>query len=429
MGMQDFGQDTGDNLFSISSTQDIDETTLKELFLNGGSPAGNPEDIKGIESNEEENDNPPAKQQPKQKKDAKAIVAEEEKEDRAKTEQDLKDLFLGSQEEDEDEEGKPSHFKNQNPSKGSKQTPQQQEEDEDEDDYTGPFAELHKELLNMGVFTTDEGEEEYQITTPQEFQERWERESQKKAMNTLYDFLEARHGEEGLRVFEDIFQRGVSPQDYLSQYVRLQSVQNMDLQDEANQEQVLRMYYEAQGLDRELVNKKIQKHKDYSDMDEEAEIAHKWLVANEERQMQGLVRDQEARDKAKQQYQQHYHASLSQILNNAIKERNINGFPVTEKAAREIFDYVYTPKYRLGNQDDLTDFDKAILELRKPENYRLKVLIGLVLKSDGDLSKVKTQAISEETNKFFNKFVQKEKNEKRSQQQQQKSSGTFGQGL
>lgn len=336
---------------------------------------------------------PPAKTNPKQTVKEEPSIKDE----------DIRSAILDT-EVDEDGDVLPANSK---PSK--KESLSNQEENTDNDNT---FNLLAKNLYELGIFNKLDDEEE-EINTPEDFKEQWVKQLTAQSNSQIYNFLTDKHGEEGVELFNSLFVNGVDPKEYLSKYTEIQSLENIDLTEESTQEQVYKTYYKKLGWAEDKISKKIQKLKDYGELEEEATDAHEKLLELEQKELSSKKAQKEAEEEAKQQFKLHYAQSVNQILSEKLKQREFDGIPLTEKIARETYENLVVEKYKLPTGEKLTEFDKKILELRKPENYEMKVKLWLLLQNNLDLSKVKTKAISEKTDKLFSNMITKEKVNKR----------------
>lgn len=373
----------GTNSFGIDISSSVNNSEeLTDLIFGGASPIANPSDITKIDDEDPE-------EKPQTKEPVIELSAD--------------DVLNGL--EDEEDTSKTSKKPEE---KQKEETPAK--EDESSDDV---FSTLSKNLVDLGIFTQEEDEE--LPKTAEEFKDKWIAERQNQVNSDIYNFLMSKHGEEGYKIFNDIFVNGVDPREYLAKYVEVSSFKEMDLSSEPNQEKVVRESLRRQGLKEDLIDKKLQKMKDYGDLEEEASIAHELLVAQEERDLEEMAREKAEEEHFKKTQKAQYQANLQKILSEKLKTKEFDGIPVTDKVVREIYDYLDTEKWQLKNGDKLTDFDKELLDLRKPENLELRIKLALLLKNKLDLSKLKTSLLSKETSKIFTDLTIKEKINKRTQ--------------
>lgn len=287
----------------------------------------------------------------------------------------------------------------------------EEEETETEEGEFNQFEAIAKDLVEIGILSLGDGEKI--PTTSEELEQKFRTEIQTQANNTIYQFLIDKHGEEGLQLFQSIFVNGVSIPDYLNKYAQVESLKDLDISTEENQERVYRAYYKKIGWSEDKIENKIKKLKDYGDLQEEAEIVYERLVEDEAEDLKRIEAESAAQQKALQQQQALYRSTLNNILVEKLKTKELDGIPVTEQVASQVFADLTKPAFQLPNGKQITKFDKDILELDLPENYETKLKIALLLRNNFDFSKIKAKAVSEEKSKIFNNLVSKEKTKKR----------------
>lgn len=280
------------------------------------------------------------------------------------------------------------------------ETPAEQEEEE-----TNTFQALSESLLEYGIFTKVEGQEEEVITSGEQLKERWEKEKELQVNSRIYDFLMQKHGQEGVEVFNSIFVNGASPKDYLAKFDTLQSVKEMDLSSEANQEYIFKAYQRKAGWSEEKINKYLDKYKTLGELEETAKDLHEELLKQEEIELSEMAEEAELREQQRVQNEQFYRQKVADILTERLKKGDFDGIPVTQKVAKETSSYLTDKRYRLPSGETLTTFDRDILELRKPENYELKIKLALLLRQGFDLSNIKAKAVTETKDKYFDKVI------------------------
>lgn len=294
-----------------------------------------------------------------------------------------------------------------------KPNPQLQADPEPNDDEDDTFSNLTKELVKAGVFQERDEDSTNPVKTPEAFKERWVREKQEQANNEIYNFIMSKHGQEGLDAFDAMFVKGVSPKDYLSKYSEIQKFQNLDLSTEDNQKMVFRETHRRQGWAEDKIERKLQRVIDYGDLEEETRDQHEILVKQEREDMNLKVAEAAEKAEFERQEKQQYANNLNLIFGEKLKEKEFDGIPVTEKVARETYDYLTTEKWVLPSGEKLTDFDKDVLELRLPKNHEIKVKLALLLRNKLDLSKIKSKAVSAESNRVFDTLVKRDTQQRR----------------
>ena len=87
-----------------------------------------------------------------------------------------------------------------------------------------------------------------------------------------------------------------------------------------------------------------------------------------------------------------------------LKEKEFDGIPINPNLANELQDFLLVDKWKTPSGDTLTDFDRSILDLKRPENHELKVKVGLLLKvleKDPTLSTIQRAGVTKKSNQLF----------------------------
>jgi hypothetical protein len=374
---------------------------LQDLFAPETSTS-NPDDIQKI-------DEPDKKTAAPAKKAASAPTSDDtsdkkEEEDASKG---LSNFLLGDDEEEEDDEDTdPQPVKKT--SKDSKADPKPEETDSEEDDEeTGnepnQFSALSKDLFKLGVFSKGEDDDEENIDTPEAFLEKFNTEKKKGAIEMVDNFI-GQFGEDYQQAFDAIFVKGVNPKDYFGAFNQIQSFSEMDLTQEANQIAVIKQALTDQGFDPEDVTTEVERLKNYGDLESVATKHHKVLIKKEAAKLQQLEQQREAQLQQQAQYKQQYVSNVNQVLQDKLKAKEFDGIPLNPKLAGELQDFLVTDKYKTNSGETLTDFDKTILELKRPENHEKKVKLALLLKileKDPTLSTIQKTGITKKSNELF----------------------------
>jgi hypothetical protein len=378
--------------FSIENTLEMgmgNAELLNDLMGTDTSTAS-PDDIQDIKDDAPE----PTPAAPKAKaKPASTSNEEEEKEDTAKS---IQDFLLGGEEEEDDEDATPA-------TKSPKAKVEEAEEEEEEDGGVNQFTALSRDLLKLGVFTNDEDDEEQSINSAEEFLERFEAEKKKGAGQVLNDFI-GRFGEDYQSAFNAIFVNGVDPKEYFGTYNAIENYADMDLSNESNQVAVIKQALTDQGFEPEDVETELERLKNYGDLENVATKHHKVLVKKEAAKLQQL--EQEKAAQLQQQYaiKQQYSNNVNAILQDKLKGKEFDGIPLNPKLATELQDFLVQDRYKTPSGEMLTEFDRTILELKRPENHEKKVKVALLLKileKDPTLSTIQKTAVTKKTNELF----------------------------
>jgi hypothetical protein len=382
--------------FSIQDTMEMgmgNQELLSDLFAPETSTT-NPDDIQDIK------DEPAPAPKPAKKTPAPADASEEndeeKKEDNAKSLQDF--LLGGDDEEEEDEDDSPA------PAPKAKAPVDTEDDEETEgDEPASPFTSLSKDLFKLGVFTNDEDEEDVVISTPEEFLERFQAEKKKGAIEVVQNFI-GQFGEDYQQAFDAIFVKGVDPKEYFGTFNNIKSFAEMDLADESNQVAVIKQALSDQGFDPEDVTTEVERLKNYGDLETVATKHHKVLVKKEAAKLQEMEQENEKRLQQQAAVKQQYFQNVQSVLQDKLKTKEFDGIPLNPKLAGELQDFLLVDKYKTASGETLTDFDRTILELKRPENHATKVKIGLLLKileKDPTLSTIQKTGITKKSNELF----------------------------
>ena len=283
---------------------------------------------------------------------------------------------------------------------------------EDNDDEGGEqgstqFGALSKDLLSLGIFTSNEGEVEEPISTPEEFLERFNAEKQKGSIEMVNNFI-GQFGEEYQAAFDAIFVKGVNPKDYFTTFNTISDFSNIDLTQETNQRAVLKQALHDQGFEQEDIDLEIERLANYGDLETVAQRHHKVLIKKQATKLEDLERKSERDLQNKAAIRNEYINNVQTIIRDKVKDKTFDGIPINPKLASELHDFLLVDKYKTPTGETLTDFDRTILELKRPENHATKVKLGLLLKileKDPTLSTIQRTGVTNKTNSLFSEVV------------------------
>jgi hypothetical protein len=389
--------------FSIQDTMDMgmgNQELLNDL-LSPDSATSNPDDIQDIKDE-------PAPASTKKTTSKQPATSAPAPEDDKKDEAPVKDIqsFLYGDEDDEDAEEDEAPATDKKPVAKDADNQEDSDEENDEEGDSAPestFSSLSKDLFKLGVFTQGEDDEEEPITTAEEFLERFNAEKKKGAIEVVDNFI-GQFGEDYQKAFDAIYVKGVSPKDYFGAYNQIQSFSEMDLSDESNQVAIIKQALTDQGFEPEDVTTEVERLKNYGDLETVAAKHHKVLIKKEASKLQQLEQDKQAQLQQQQAIKQQYLQNVNQVLQDKIKAKEFDGIPINPKLAGELQDFLVTDKYKTASGETLTDFDRTILELKRPENHATKVKLALIMKileKDPTLSTIQKTGITKKSNELF----------------------------
>ena len=387
--------------FSIQDTMDMgmgNQELLNDL-MSPESATSNPDDIQDIK--DEPAPAPTKKTTSKQHAiPDPADPAEDKKDEPVKGIQD----FLYGEDDEESEDDEPATA----PAKKATQSADNQEDSKDDNEEgeeapTSQFTALSNDLFKLGVFSKEDEEEETAIDTPEAFLERFQAEKKKGAIEIVDNFI-GQFGEDYQKAFDAIFVKGVDPKDYFGAFSQIQSFAEMDLTQENNQVAVIKQALTDQGFEPEDVITEVERLKNYGDLESVAAKHHKVLIKKEGQKLQQMEQQKEVQLQQQQAIKQQYLQNVNNVLQEKIKAKEFDGIPINPKLAGELQDFLVTDKYKTNSGETLTDFDRTILELKRPENHATKVKLALIMKimeKDPTLSTIQKTGITKKSNELF----------------------------
>jgi hypothetical protein len=375
--------------FSIENTMEMgagNQELLNNLFEPETSTSS-PEDLQDIVKNIE--DPAPAKTKPAS---VKTITDDDSDKKEDTPQKGLTDFLLDDDEEEEEAAPAPA-------------APKASTEESEEDDSTevSKFGALAKDLFKLGVFTSEEDEEDAEINTPEEFLEKFEVEKKKGAIEVVNKFI-GQFGEDYQQAFDAIFVKGVDPKEYFNTFNSIANFSEMDLSQEKNQVAVIKQALTDQGFEPEDVETEVERLQNYGDLESVATKHHKVLVKKEAQKLQQMEQASEKELQQKANIKNQYINNVQSILQERVKAKEFDGIPLNPKIASELQDFLLVDKYKTTSGETLTDFDRTILELKRPENHPMKVKVALLLKmleKDPTLSTIQKTGVTKKSNDLF----------------------------
>jgi hypothetical protein len=370
-------------------------------LLSPETSTSSPDNIQEIVKNVEDPAPTPKPDVPK----GKEVVPQED--GKEPTGQDLISNFLGdNSSEEEEDDAQPAETqpvkKKASEAKPAEAAPADEESEEGGEEVS-QFTALSRDLFKLGVFSKDEDEEDVNISTPEEFLDRFQAEKKKGAVEMVQSFI-GQFGEDYQQAFEAIFVKGVNPKDYFGTYNNVVSFADMDLSQENNQVTVIKQALADQGFEPEDIDTEVERLKNYGDLESVATKHHKVLVKKEAQKLSQMEQKAEQELQQKQLIKNQYIQNVQQVLQDKLKSKEFDGIPINPKLANELQDFLLVDKYKTASGETLTDFDKTILELKRPENHATKVKVALLLKileKDPTLSTIQKTGVSKKSNELF----------------------------
>jgi len=379
--------------FSIENTMEmgLGSAELLNDLMGPDTASADPDDVQKIDA---EPAPAPAKKQAAAKADDDASDNKEDV-DPSKS---IQDFLLGGDDDEEEEEEAPA-----TKAKAKEAPAAEEEEEEEEDTATNQFTALSRDLFKLGVFTKEDDEDETPINSAEEFLERFENEKKKGAIEVVQNFI-GQFGEDYQQAFDAIFVKGVNPKDYFGTYNAIESFSEMDLSQESNQIAVIKQALADQGFDPEDITTEVERLQNYGDLESVAAKHHKVLIKKEAAKLQKLEEQRTVELQRQAAYKQQYQQNVTTVLQEKLKAKEFDGIPLNPKLAGELQDFLLAEKWKTGSGETLTDFDRTILDLKRPENHEMKVKVALLLKileKDPTLSTIQKTGVTKKSNELF----------------------------
>lgn len=378
--------------FGIEDTMEmgVGNTQLLDDLFSPETSTGDPDKLETIVKTADE---PQAPKKPEVSKGKEVVQKLDGEETNS---QDVLRNFLGNDDDEEETE-------EENVAAPAKAEAKAEQSDEDDDVAESPFVSLSKDLFKLGVFTQDDDEEDTVIETPEQFLEKFNAEKKKGAIEIVDNFI-GQFGEDYQKAFDAIFVKGVDPKDYFGVYNSVVNFAELDLSNEDNQVRVIKQALTDQGFDTEDVTTEIERLRNYGDLETVASKHHKVLVKKEAAKLQQMEQQSEQILQQKAMVRNQYIQNVQSVLQDKLKTKEFDGIPLNPKLASELQDFLLVDKYKTQSGETLTDFDKTILELKRPENHALKVKVGLLLKileKDPTLSTIQRTGVTKKSTQLF----------------------------
>jgi dihydroneopterin aldolase len=311
-------------------------------------------------------------------------------------------------EEEEDDLPKPPAPKAPEPVEEEEEEEEEEEVDleGDDDEEENYFEIFGKGLVKAGML--DVADDEDIEWNEQTFLAKMSETIEDRAWNQLEEMAVETYGEAGVQMIEDIFINKVPVQEYLQRFANEQIVENVDLSVEENQERVFRLYLAKTGMDEDEIQDQLNYARDNDRLEAYSQKYHVKLIEKMQQERAALAQESEARVQAMRQKEEEREQLYADVLDGAIASGSIEGYPINEQAASELFDFVLSKPHVLPNGQRISDFEYKLAKMRQEDPSKFLAVAKLV-QSDLDLTPVKRKAVTEETNTLFNDLKTKSK--------------------
>lgn len=362
--------------FGIEDNVDAGNKEVLNLFL-GDPISANPDDVK------DKDDNSSTITEKTTKPVQKTPPAKKEEEKKTEDQVDIEKMALGEEGDETNDDSSSST------------------DDEGKEGTKSTMASLADEFIKLGIFEALPEDKEFDPNmSPEDFLKLYKENNNRVINDTLESFL-SRYGDDYRDAFDAIFVKGVDPKEYLQAFVKLQDVAGLDMAVEANQIKVYREYLTRQGFPEDRIEARIQKAKVNGDLEEDSTDFQKYLVDQDAKDLALKTQEREKKVLEDRTSKKLFAQNANKILVEKAKEKEFDGIPLTDQIAKNAFDFLTNEKYKLPTGELLTEFDKFILELKRPENAATKVKLTLLALNNFDLSKVKVKEKNAATEQAF----------------------------
>ncbi len=276
-----------------------------------------------------------------------------------------------------------------------------------EEEEVSPFQTISQELVSLGIFNEDE--EDPLPTTGEDFAKRFEKEAARKANDNLTNFL-AKFGQDRIDAFKAIFVSGVDPKEYFNISSKPDDILNLDMEQESNQKKVVKKYYqEMMGHTEARTEKLIQMLIEDGELDAEAVVALEKFRSSRQNELDRLEQERLNAEQQKVQEKQYFNDNVSKFINSKINDKEIDGLKFDKNIADQVMRTMTQGAWKLQTGEIISDFQKFVLDLSRPENIEIAVKIALLKENNFDFSKIQLKKENIEKDKLFSGLKNKTK--------------------
>ena len=323
----------------------------------------------------------------------------------------------------EDEEDLPLP-KDDEPEPTPTPTPKEDEEEEEEEELTddeeesdNPFEVFAKGLAQAGILDLEDEENQVETWDEKNFIDVMEKTVDNRMWAKMEELAMETYGEAGVKLIEDIFINKVPVPQYLQMFSNEQTVENVDLSEEINQERIFRLYLAKTGMDDDEIEDQLSYARDNDRLESYAQKYQVKLVEKMQEERQRLSQEAEIRMQDMQKREEERQELYAKTLEESVKSGEIQGYPINNNDAEELFSFVLDKPHVLPNGQRISDFEYRLATMRQEDPKKFLAVARLVQK-DLDLTPIKKKAVSEETNSIFKGLKTKTKTSSKSGKQE-----------
>jgi hypothetical protein len=280
---------------------------------------------------------------------------------------------------------------------------------DDNSDDINYYEAFGKGLLRSGHFDLGEDVNPDEVEwTEESFLEMMSATVENKAWKQLEEIALEAYGQEGIELVRDLFINKVPVQQYLSKYNEQVALENIDMTNPQNQEAIFREYLSRTGLDADEVEEQLEYAVKTNKLENFSEKYYVKLLERSKQERESLAEQSAQRQREAQERENARQESYIKTLEDAIKSGEINGYPINQNEASNLFDYVTSRSYQLPNGQKISEFEFTLAKMRQEDPQKFLAVARLV-QSNLDLTPIKKKGVSEETNSIFKELQNKSK--------------------
>ena len=281
--------------------------------------------------------------------------------------------------------------------------------DDDDSEDINYYEAFGKGLLRSGHFDLGEEVDPDQVEwTEETFLEMMSATVENKAWKQLEEIALEAYGQEGIELVKDLFINKVPVQQYLAKYNEELALENLDLTNPQNQEAIFREYLSRTGLDNDEIEEQLEYAVKTNKLENFSERYYTKLLERSRQEREAMAEQSAQRQRENMERENARQEAYIKTLEGAIKAGEINGYPINQNQASELFDYVTNKSYQLPNGQKISEFEFTLAKMRQEDPQKFLAVARLV-QADLDLTPVKKKGISEETNSIFKELQTKSK--------------------
>lgn len=146
------------------------------------------------------------------------------------------------------------------------------------------------------------------------------------------------YADDNIRQLDEYVRNGGKFEDFYQKQQQVLSIDNLDMDDEANQKAVVRELLQRSGYSEEQINSKINRYLDADMLVEESEDALERLKVIHEKEVEQYQKQQEEAARVAQENSQRFFDDVTNSIQNLT---NIRGIAIPKEDRRALLDYIF----------------------------------------------------------------------------------------